>query len=68
MDVAKELIQAIGADPMIVAGFLAFVVLICQMIGKSIPDTATGPLGVIRKIAKVLGLYVANKVKPDKKY
>lgn len=43
-------------------GIVALTVAVAQLIGKAIPDTATGPLGVIRQIAKVIGLYVPNKV------
>jgi hypothetical protein len=43
------------------AGLLALAVAVAQAIGKLIPDTATGPLGVIRKIAKIVGLYIPNR-------
>lgn len=43
-----------------IAGLVALAVAVAQLIGKAIPDTATGPLGLIRKIAKVVGLYVPN--------
>ncbi len=46
-------------DPQ-VAGILALVVMIAQLIGKSIPDSATGFLGFLRKLAKFIGLYVPN--------
>lgn len=43
-----------------VAGVVALVVAVAQLIGKAIPDGATGPLGVVRKIAKLVGLYITN--------
>ena len=42
------------------AGTIALVVFTAQFIGKAIPDSATGFLGVIRKVAKVICLYVPN--------
>lgn len=32
-----------------------------QFLGKAIPDSATGFLGVVRKVAKLVSLYVPNK-------
>lgn len=43
-----------------IAGVAAFVVAVAQLIGKAIPDSATGVLGAIRKTAKIIGLYVPN--------
>jgi hypothetical protein len=45
--------------PEMAAG-VAVIIAVAQFIGKIIPDTATGFLGVVRKIAKVIGLYVSN--------
>lgn len=42
------------------AGYLALAVMVAQLIGKTIPDSATGVLGFIRKVAKFVGLYVPN--------
>ena len=44
-------------DPSIVA----LVVLGSQIVGRAIPDSATGFLGIVRKLAKVVGLYVKNQ-------
>jgi len=43
------------------AGIIAFVILVAQFIGKMIPDSATGVLGTVRSIAKVVGIYVPNR-------
>ncbi len=51
----EELVSQFG-------GGIALVVLAAQIVGRSIPDNATGPLGVIRKIAKLIGLYVTPDV------
>lgn len=45
------------------AGIAALAVAVAQLIGKVIPDSATGVLGAIRKIAKIIGLYVPNNAK-----
>ena len=44
---------------------LPVVVLVSQLIGKAIPDDATGFLGLVRKLAKILGLYVNNRITKD---
>lgn len=45
------------SDPSIIA----LVVLVAQLVGKAIPDSAGGILGIVRKLAKVVGLYVKNQ-------
>lgn len=40
---------------------VALVVLVAQIIGRAIPDSAEGFLGVVRKLAKIVGLYVSNQ-------
>lgn len=47
----------IATDPSIVA----LVVLAAQIISRAIPDSTGGFLGFVRKLAKVVGLYVKNK-------
>lgn len=54
-------IQTLGLDLATMMGVLATIALFAQLIGKAIPDDATGVLGIIRKIAKVIGLYTTNK-------
>ena len=44
---------------------LVALVTVCNLLGRIIPDSATGVLGVIRKIAKVVGLYLGNRVTPN---
>jgi hypothetical protein len=51
-----------GINPMLIPFILAFVVAAANLIGRLIPDDATGFLGVIRKIAKVVGLYLSNRI------
>lgn len=42
-------------------GTIAIAMLVSQLVGKVIPDNATGIFGIIRMIAKVTGLYIQNK-------
>jgi hypothetical protein len=44
-----------------IAAAVAIVIAVAQFIGKVIPDHATGVLGFVRKIAKVIGIYVSNQ-------
>ena len=44
-------------DPSLVA----LVILLAQVIGRAIPDSAGGVLGAVRKLAKIIGLYVKNQ-------
>lgn len=43
---------------------VAILVLVFNIAGRAIPDSATGLLGFVRKVCKVLGLYLANRVRP----
>lgn len=45
------------------AAIIAVTIAVAQFLGKIIPDSATGVFGVIRKIAKLVGLYVPNNAK-----
>lgn len=55
---------ALGMDHELMLSLIPMLVLVAQFVGKSIPDTATGPLGVLRRIAKIVGLYRSNKIAP----
>lgn len=47
------------------AGIVALVIVVAQIIGRLIPDEATGILGVIRRVAKLVGLYTGNRETKD---
>lgn len=47
-------------DPSL-AGPLAIIALVAQLLGKLIPDQSGGVLGFIRSVAKMVGLYVENR-------
>jgi hypothetical protein len=51
----------IGVSPAATVVVLGLMVSIANLVGKAIPDEATGILGVIRRVAKVIGLYVPNR-------
>lgn len=52
----------LGIDPAILLATIPIVVLIANFLSRAIPDDSTGVLGVIHKIAKVLGLYLSNRI------
>ncbi len=54
----------LGIDVATFYATLGVIVTVANLIGRFIPDSATGPLGVARKIAKVLGLYLGNRISP----
>jgi hypothetical protein len=54
----------VGVDLETLIAYLAVVVTVSNIIGRLIPDTAVGPLGVLRKVCKVIGIYVGNRVAP----
>lgn len=43
------------------AAVIALALAVAQFLGKVIPDSATGVLGVLRKIAKITSLYIENR-------
>lgn len=55
-DVATTGLAALGGF----AGLLMLVAKIAEVVGKAIPDTATGFLGTVRKVTKFIGMYVKN--------
>jgi hypothetical protein len=51
---------ALGISPITLVLLLGVVVAVCNLVGKLIPDDATGTLGLVRKVCKVLGLYISR--------
>lgn len=58
------LAAALGLEGVTLLAALSVLSIVCRLIGKSIPDSETGALGLIRKICKLLGLYVSNRLTP----
>jgi len=52
-------------SPELQAAFYAFLIVaarqILEMVGKKIPDNATGINGMIRKLAKLVSGYISNE-------
>ena len=55
----------LGISKAATVAILGVIIAIANIIGKAIPDTATGFLGGVRKVCKVIGLYVHNKTAPE---
>lgn len=53
---------ALGLGPDALLFLTLLVVLSARAIGNWIPDDATGLLGLLRKMAKLIGFYVGNRV------
>lgn len=52
----------LGVEPEVIVALLPTLVFIFNLLARLIPDDSKGPLGVLNKIFKVLGLYVSNRV------
>lgn len=57
----EDLLTSLGLSPIVVAVIVGLI-LAFERVGKAIPDSATGVLGIVRKMSKILGLYTTNKV------
>lgn len=53
-----DLINTLIADG---GGVLALTIMTARFFAKMIPDSATGPMGLLRKVMKILGAYTENK-------
>lgn len=61
-DILDAITRALGIDPSYLAIYLTLIVAVANIVGKSIPESATGPLGIIRRVCKIIGLYVPNQI------
>lgn len=61
-DPVTQFAQWLGINPILLPFILAVIVAGANLVGRLIPDDATGFLGVIRKICKVAGLYLSNRI------
>ena len=59
---AAAVASALGLDVLTVVGFLPVIVIGLNVLGRAIPDDKTGVLGIVRKFAKIGGLYISNRV------
>lgn len=61
-NVLNLLAGLLGVDPSTFLLLVGLVICVCNLLGRLIPDDAVGYLAVVRKVAKVLGLYLSNRV------
>jgi len=54
----------LGIDPLLLPVYLGLLVAVANVVGKSIPASATGALAYVRKVAPFIGLYVPQKITP----
>lgn len=64
-DIVDYVAALLGVDPVLLPLILGVIVALANLAGKLIPDSATGPLGILRKVCKVVGLYITNRVTPS---
>lgn len=51
-----------NVDPATILLIVTIFVALCNLTGRIIPDDATGVLGTVRKVCKLIGLYASNRV------
>lgn len=51
-----------NVDPATILLLVTIFVALCNLAGRIIPDDATGVLGTVRKVCKLIGLYASNRV------
>lgn len=61
-DYIPNIAALLGLDPATVLLLLTIVVTAANITARLIPDTATGFLGGLRKVAKIIGMFVPNRV------
>jgi len=55
--------QLLGIEPSTLVFYLLLVTGVCHVVGKMIPDDATGWKAVVREVCKKIGLVVSNRIK-----
>lgn len=61
-NIVNSVAGLLGISPITFVLLLGVVVAVCNLVGKLIPDDATGALGVLRQVCKVLGLYISTRI------
>lgn len=64
-DPIATIAHLLGVPAAYVPLILMIIVAVSNIIGKLIPESATGWLGTARKIANIIGLYVSNRITPN---
>ena len=57
-----DLARLLGVEPATALLVFGLFVTAANLVGRLIPDDKTGALGVIRRTAKLIGMYAPNKV------
>lgn len=63
--ILQMIASQLGVDPATLPLLIGLIVLISNMISKLIPESTTGVLGVVRKIASILGVALSNRITPN---
>jgi len=61
-DLIPDVAAFLHVTPATALLLLGFVVSLCNLTGRLIPDEATGWKGLVRKVCKLVGLYASNRV------
>lgn len=62
MDLIPDIARLIGVDETNLVFYIGVLVAASNIISRLIPDDATGPLAMVQKVAKFIGLHVQNRV------
>lgn len=57
--------KLLGLDPATFAVYLVILVTVANIVSKVIPESTTGWLGYVRKVASILGIALANRITPN---
>jgi hypothetical protein len=60
--IINSIAAQVGLDSVELLALAAIIMVVSGFVGRIIPDDATGLLGLIRKLAKILGLYASNRI------
>ena len=61
-DYIPNLAALLGVEPSTALLIVGLIVAFANLGGRLIPDDATGFLGVVRKLCKIIGLYASNRI------
>src|SRR3546814_2878672 len=61
-DYIPDLAKLLGVEPSTALLIVGLLIALMNLGGRLIPDDATGWLGFVRKICKLVGLYASNRI------
>ncbi len=56
------ILRQLGFDGVGLVALYSMLVLVCRLTARLIPDDKTGFLGLIRKVSRVVGLDISNRI------